>query len=138
MLSPGQPVGVTEGLIHTLVYAFYDRVRADPDLGPVFDRVITDWTPHLAKMCDFWSSVTLMSGRYHGTPMSAHAAVPGIEPRHFTRWLELFRRTANDVCPPDAAALFVDRAERIAQSLQTGIAVSRGELPAMHQRLDGA
>ena len=133
--SPGWPAGVTEEMIQRVVHTFYDKARVDPRLGPVFERRVADWTAHLARMCDFWSSVMLMSGRYHGTPMQAHAALPEIAPDHFASWLELFGETARQVCPPEAAALFVDRAQRIAESLQTGIAVSRGELPA---RIQGA
>jgi hemoglobin len=132
-LSPGHPVGVTEPMIRELVHAFYGRVRLDPLLGPIFNAAIQDWDAHLAKLCDFWSSVVLMSGRYHGTPMQAHARLPGIEPQHFARWLEMFAETARQVCPPEATALFVDRAERIAQSLQLGIAFARGESPSPAQ-----
>ena len=80
-------------------------------------------------MCDFWSSVLLMTGRFKGAPMPAHVAIPEISPAHFARWLELFAATAQQACPPDAAALFVAKSEMIARSLQLGIAVSRGELP---------
>jgi hemoglobin len=127
-ISPGYPLGVTEEMIHDLVHAFYAKVRADEVLGPIFEPRIADWGPHLAKMCDFWSSVTLMTGRYHGTPMPAHARLP-VGAGHYGRWLELFEQTAREVCPPEAAALFVDRSQRIAQSLQMGAAVLRGELP---------
>lgn len=133
-ISPGYPLGVTEEMIETLVRAFYGKVRADETLGPIFAARIEDWEPHLRKMFDFWSSVTLMSGRYHGTPMPAHARIAEIQPAHFTRWLQLFGETAREVCPPEAAALFVDRSQRIAQSLQMGIAVTRGELPPLHGR----
>ena len=128
-ISPGYPLGGTEEMIQALVRAFYGRVLADETLGPVFAARIDDWEPHLSKMFDFWSSVILMSGRYHGAPMVAHAKIGEIGPAHFARWLELFAETALEVCPPAAAALFVDRSRRIAQSLQMGIAVSRGELP---------
>ena len=133
-ISPGYPLGVTEEMIETLVRAFYGKVLADETLGPIFAARIADWEPHLRKMFDFWSSVTLMSGRYHGAPMPAHARIAEIGPDHFARWLELFAETAAEVCPPEAAALFVDRAHRIAQSLQMGIAFTRGELPELHSR----
>ena len=133
-ISPGHPVGVTEEMIETLVRAFYGKIRGDAALGPIFAARIADWEPHLRKMFDFWSSVTLMTGRYHGAPMPAHARIAEIGPEHFARWLELFAETASEVCPPEAAALFVDRARRIAQSLQMGIAFTRGELPSVHAR----
>lgn len=129
-IGPGVEVGIDEALIRTQVYAFYEKVRADAVLAPIFEAKITDWDPHLERMCDFWSSVLLMSGRYHGRPMPMHAAIPGIAPEHFERWLSLFRETASEVCPPDAAALFVAKAELIGESLLIGIAVSRGQLPA--------
>lgn len=126
--APGLAVGITEEMIRSLVDAFYARIRADEVLGPIFNGKIEDWDAHLVKLSAFWSSVTLMTGRYKGTPMPVHAALPGIDRSHFLRWLAIFRDTADEHCPPAAAALFVDRAERIAQSLQMGIAIHRGEL----------
>ena len=129
-VSPGEAVGVSEAMIRDLVHAFYGRVRRDPVLGPVFEAAIGDgWDAHLAKLCDFWSSVVLRTGRFEGSPMAAHARLADIGPAHFARWLQLFAATAADTCPPAAAALFTARAEMIAQSLQLGLAASRGELP---------
>lgn len=125
--APGASVGITEPMIKTLVHTFYARVRVDPLLGPIFNRAIADWDAHLDKLCAFWSSVTLMTGRYKGTPMRVHAEIDEISPLHFEQWLALFQATAIRTCPPDAAAVFVDRANRIAESLQLGIALHRGE-----------
>lgn len=119
--------GIDEPMIARLVDAFYDRVRADPLIGPVFAARISDWEPHLAQMRLFWSSVALMSGLYHGRPMPKHLPLP-IDARHFNRWLELFESTAGDVCPPAAAAHFIERARRIAESLELGIAGANGVL----------
>jgi hemoglobin len=90
---------------------------------------VQDWPAHLEKLCAFWSSVLLMTGRYKGTPMQAHAALPEIAPEYFARWLALFQATARDTCP-DAAGLLIDRSERIAQSLRLGIALHRGNVLA--------
>ncbi|HSV03237.1 MAG TPA: group III truncated hemoglobin [Phenylobacterium sp.] len=123
---------VTEAMIHNLVHAFYAKVRRDPAIGPIFNRVIAedDWPPHLAKMCDFWSSVTLMTGRFKGSPMQAHIQAGGIRPTHFARWLHLFQQTAEEVCPPDAAAIFVERSQMIARSLQMGLHLASGDFDA--------
>lgn len=113
---------ITEDDIARLVDHFYGLVRADPELGPIFASKIADWGPHLSTMRDFWSSVMLKTGRFHGQPMPKHAAlVPLVTPDHFQTWLRLFRQAAAEICAPDAAAEFVDRAERIAQSLQFGM-----------------
>jgi hemoglobin len=119
--------GITEAMIERLVHAFYAKVRADAVLAPVFDARIGDWEPHLAQMCAFWSSVALMSGRYHGTPMVKHLPLP-VDAEHFDRWLELFEATAREICPPEAAAHFVELARRIAASLELGIAGGQGVL----------
>jgi hemoglobin len=128
--ASGVAAGVTEPMIRALVHEFYARVRRDAVLGPVFNDVIQDWGAHLDKLCAFWSSVTLMTGRYKGTPMKAHAELPQIGSVHFSRWLALFRATAAEVCPAAAAALFAEKADRIAESLQMGIALHRGIHPA--------
>lgn len=121
-LAPGTPAGIDEAMIHRLVHAFYAKVRRDAVLGPIFDAAIGDrWDEHLARLCDFWSSVMLMTGRFKGTPMSAHMALPDIRRGHFARWLRLFQQTAEETCPPEAAALFRAKSEIIAQSLLMGV-----------------
>ena len=96
-------------------------------LAPIFEARIQDWEPHLQRMCAFWSSVALMSGRYHGTPMAKHMPLP-VDADHFDRWLALFEETAREVCPPPAATHFVELARRIAASLELGIAGAQGVL----------
>ena len=129
-IGPGEGV-VSEDTIRRQVHTFYARVREDAVLGPVFDDAVEDWDEHLSKLCDFWSSVLLATGRFRGSPMAAHARRPDIKDEHFARWLDLFARTAREVCPPDAAALFVEKSQMIGRSLQLGLAVSRGELPPL-------
>jgi hemoglobin len=126
--------GITEAMIERLVHAFYDKVRSDPLLAPVFAARIADWEPHLAQMCAFWSSVALMTGRYHGTPMVKHMPLP-VDADHFDRWLALFEQTATEICPPPAAAHFAERSRRIAASLELGIANGRGVMLAVGERL---
>jgi hemoglobin len=125
--------GITEEMIERVVRAFYVRVREDAVLAPIFEARIHDWEPHLQQMCAFWSSVALMSGRYHGTPMVKHMPLP-VDAGHFDRWLALFEATARDLCPPEAEAHFVERARRIAQSLELGIATGAGVLLGRGER----
>src|SRR5947199_10381032 len=125
--------GITEAMIERLVRGFYAKVRSDAVLAPVFEARIQDWEPHLARMCAFWSSVALMTGRYHGTPMVKHLPLP-VDAGHFDRWLALFEATAREICSPEAAAHFVERARRIAASLEPGIAGGQGVLLAPGER----
>jgi hemoglobin len=128
-----EETGIDQAMIETLVRAFYARVREDEVLNPIFSARITDWEPHLARMCEFWSSVALMTGRYHGQPMAKHLPLP-IDGAHFDRWLALFEATARDVCPPKAADHFIERAHRIAESLEMGIATMNGILLGRGER----
>lgn len=127
MPSESLPQYVTDDQIETLVAAFYARIRQDEVLGPIFLAAIgEDWTAHLRTMCDFWSSVMNTTGRYKGKPIPAHLKLRGIEPRHFEHWLRLFSETAHGLFEPALAAMFLERAERIAESLKLGFAFHTG------------
>jgi hemoglobin len=111
--------------IATLVDRFYDKVRADKELGPVFNAAIHDWITHKQILRDFWSSIVLRSGRYHGNPMGVHRALPAFPQQLFHRWLALWRETAREVFDTPAAELFIGTAERVAQGLSMGIGQGR-------------
>ncbi len=113
-----------EEAIGSLMDRFYARARRDDLLGPIFARAIQGdeaWAAHLARLRDFWSSMILRSGRYHGDPFSAHLRLPGLTPAMFTRWLALFAETCAEIFEPETADVFRERAERIARSLQMGL-----------------
>jgi hemoglobin len=129
-----EQTGIDAAMIDRVVRTFYGKVRQDEVLAPVFAARIGDWEPHLARMCEFWSAVMLMTGIYQGRPMEKHLPLP-VDARHFDRWLRLFGETAREVCPAAAAAQFIERAGRIAQSLEMGIAVSQGVLLRQGERL---
>jgi hemoglobin len=111
--------GVDRTSIGKLVREFYAKVRNDERLGPIFAREITgDWEPHLEKMTDFWCSVILKTGDYHGRPVPAHLRLKHVTEADFEIWQTLFSQTAAELFAPETAAVFVDRAERIATSLK--------------------
>jgi hemoglobin len=125
--------GIDDELIERLVDAFYAKARDDELLGPVFEGRIANWPEHLQRMQAFWSSVALLTGRYHGSPMEKHQRLP-VDARHFDRWLMLFEETVSEVCGNVAANHFVERARRIAESLELGVASHNGTLVAKGQR----
>ncbi|NYT86866.1 group III truncated hemoglobin [Pollutimonas harenae] len=115
----------TEEEIKTLVYNFYDRIRADTALGPIFDEHIDDWDKHLHIMVQFWSSMLLGTGSYSGTPMPKHVALPGLKAELFSQWLALFHQTTQEL-PNKAFAERADEyAQRIARSLWYGYQLNR-------------
>lgn len=122
----------TEAEIRTLVHAFYGRVRADPQLGPIFEGHVDDWDAHLAKLCDFWSAILLKSGRFNGSPMARHVALTDLTADLFRRWLALFRETAGEQANAAMATQASQAAQRIADSLWMGYQISRdpGRIPA--------
>lgn len=113
-------LGIDDAFIDELVDTFYTRIQAHPDLGPIFNRSITEgWPHHLARMKDFWASVALSAGRYSGKPVPVHTKLSGVSQEHFKMWLGLFERTLSELAPnQDIVPYFMERAERIAQSLQ--------------------
>jgi hemoglobin len=112
-------MGIDEAFISRLVETFYGHVREDETLGPIFAGQVEDWDEHLPKMKDFWSSVALNSGRYAGKPVPAHRKLDGVSAADFTVWLSLFERTLEELAPsPEVVSYFMERADRIARSLQ--------------------
>ncbi|WP_150295513.1 group III truncated hemoglobin [Sphingobium estronivorans] len=110
---------IDEGSLARLVDAFYARVRADPELGPIFHDAVQDWPEHLEKLTAFWSSVMLASGRYKGRPVAVHQKhEQRIAPPLFDRWLRLWKQTTDELMNPCAAVALQAKAAQIAESLQ--------------------
>lgn len=113
---------IDDASLTLLVDAFYARVRADAELGPIFNDAIDDWPEHLEKLSAFWSSVMLTSGRYKGRPVPAHKKhETRITPELFDRWLALWGETADAMMTPAAAQALKTTAARIAESLQLAL-----------------
>lgn len=104
--------------IERLVNDFYEHVRGDDLLGPIFDDVAhTDWVRHLPKMYDFWEGVLFGAAGFRGNPLAVHrelASRVALGDREFGRWLDLFHKSVDTFfsgpCAEDAKA----RALRIA------------------------
>ncbi|CAN5485899.1 hypothetical protein BH10PSE4_BH10PSE4_44170 [soil metagenome] len=120
-MDPTQAAEI-EAALPALLERFYERVRADAELGPVFDDGVEDWNHHLGTLADFWSSVMLTSGRYKGNPIAVHLRHAARIPSElFSRWLALWAETTNAMMSPPVAAAMQAKAGRIAQSLDTAI-----------------
>jgi hemoglobin len=80
-----------------LVKTFYDKVRKDENLGPIFNGIIKDWDAHLEKLTDFWEGnlFVFVKTKFTGNPAEAHQRVDEamngtIEMEHFGRWMNLW------------------------------------------------
>ena len=117
MTATGHDI-TTRADIERLVDTFYERVRADEVLAPIFDDVAhTDWARHLPKMYDFWDTVLFGSAAYHGQPLGVHAALSSrvaLGEREFQRWLGVFMVTVDALFTGRVAEEAKLRAGRIA------------------------
>jgi hemoglobin len=121
---PAAAAGLTESLVRKVVLSFYEKVRRDSVLAPVFAEAIGDhWDPHLERIVLFWLTATRLGRGYQGRNfMPAHLRNRSIRANQLPRWLELFRATAAEHCSPQAASALVDIAERMAETLEIGLA----------------
>ena len=114
----------------TELLAWAERLVGDAGAG-AGDTIIQ----RAVVCCAFWSSVVLSSGVYLGQPMRVHLPLP-VEARHFDRWLELFEQTARHLFSEQIAQYFMERARRIAMSLELGVASSQGVLLGKGERFE--
>lgn len=111
---------ITPASLGALVRRFYARARTDALLGPVFESAIQDWNPHLEQITAFWSTAALGTKTYRGNPLAAHKKHP-LTPPMFDRWLALWTETAAELFEPAAASDLAERADRMAESLRSGL-----------------
>ncbi len=109
-----------EAAIATLVDHFYEKVRRDPQIGPVFNAAVHDWDEHKQLLTSFWASVALRTGSYRGNPMAAHRPHP-IRAEHFGRWLALWSETCDEELDEVHAGRMLEYAQRIGRSLKYGL-----------------
>lgn len=99
--------------IELLVNRFYQRVRKDALIGPIFnERIGNHWAEHLQKLYEFWDSRLLTGATYGGNPLQAHRPLP-IGAQHFERWLTLWEQTVNDFFEGSKADEAIEKAHKI-------------------------
>ncbi|MGM1429977.1 group III truncated hemoglobin [Sphingobacterium lactis] len=104
--------------IQILVDTFYDTIRKDQLLGPIFDGIIQDrWPEHLEKMYRFWQTVLLEEHTYYGSPFPPHAKMP-IQKEHFDRWIHLFNQTVDALYTGETADRAKWQGNRMAEMFQ--------------------
>jgi hemoglobin len=108
--------------IERLVDAFYERIRADALLGPIFDDVArVDWAAHLPRMYAFWDAVLFGRPGFSGNPLAVHMALNQRVPlgaAEFGRWLSLFHETVDALFAGAGAEDAKRRATRIASVMR--------------------
>jgi len=107
--------------IKKLVDTFYEKVRKDELIGPIFNERIQDrWPQHLEKMYTFWQTVLLGEHTYFGSPFPPHANLP-VSHNHFEKWMELFTQTLDELFSGEKAKDAKWRAGKMAEMFESKI-----------------
>ena len=107
--------------IKKLVDTFYEKVRKDELLAPIFnERIQSRWSQHLEKMYTFWQTLLLNERTYFGSPFPAHANLP-VSGIHFKRWMELLTQTVDELFTGEKATEAKWRAEKMAEIFESKI-----------------
>ncbi len=80
--------------IESLVYAFYRRIFADPELSPFFEGMSQDRLQTMQR--EFFSAALDGPVRYSGRPLHEVHAGLGIELRHLSRFLDHMMEALSD------------------------------------------
>ena len=104
--------------VHTLVNTFYDRIRVDVYLGPIFNKHISDWPAHIEHLTDFWEGNLFMKRIFKGHPLHVHKRVDKeegymINEHHFGIWLNHWVQTINSLYEGEKAELAKFKARKI-------------------------
>jgi len=121
MIKVKEDITQREDIVN-LVNCFYDKVKSDQLLAPIFSHV--DWPHHLPVMYDFWSSMLLGDQRYNGNPLQKHLPLKIVK-SHFEQWLILFKETVDEKFEGNKAEEVKMRAQAIAGIFQIKMGLSK-------------
>lgn len=105
--------------------SFYEKAMDDEVLSPFFideigdDITSEDWIDHIELLADFWLAKLLGENTYYGNFVGAHVKMPHLKRETFTRWLELFSATADEVYVPDIAEVFKKKGAQFSKQFLT-------------------
>lgn len=120
--------------VYLLVTTFYEKVRKDKLLGPIFNETIDDWPEHLDRLTDFWETNLFGVARFKGNPLLKHQLVDahqnyGLEALHFGVWFNLWFETLDDLFEGEKANFAKNRARNIGNFLYLKIFSARPNNP---------
>ena len=112
--------------IKIFVNSFYDEVRNDEIIGPVFNDKIPNerWPVHLERMYSFWNTVLFGAADYRGNPFSKHSQLP-IGDEHFDRWLTILKSTLDKKFSGAKANEIKERAYKMSLMFRSKLAYIR-------------
>ncbi|MCK8142234.1 group III truncated hemoglobin [Flavobacterium sp. I-SCBP12n] len=113
-----------------LVSTFYEKIRADQEIGFFFNETITNWEEHLEKLTDFWEMNIFGTRKFTGNPIVAHNAVDKkfnqqITSNIFGIWLNIWFATIDELFVGENADVLKRRAQKMSTFLFMNIFESR-------------
>lgn len=116
--------------IALLVATFYDKIRADREIGFYFNETITEWPAHLEKLTDFWEMNVFGGRNFHGNPIEAHNHVDekfnySITSEIFGIWLNHWFATIDSLFEGENADILKRRAQKMSTFLFLNIFQNR-------------
>ena len=109
-----QARAIIEKALEHGVARFYEIVRSDDLIGPIFTSTVHDFASHMQTMVDFWSRVVLGTERYDGMPLPPHVQLDLTED-HFVRWMDIWKQAADATMPEPLAQLVTQKAANMGQ-----------------------
>ena len=105
-----------------LVHQFYDKIRADQEIGFYFNEMISDWDTHLEKLTDFWETNLFGVRKYKGNPHAVHNEVDAhfdekITINEFGIWLNHWSQTIDEHFEGENAETLKRRARKMSTFL---------------------
>ncbi|MBS1548649.1 MAG: group III truncated hemoglobin [Bacteroidetes bacterium] len=114
--------------IEFLVNSFYKKVEQS-GIGFFFNDVAKiDWSHHLPKMYDFWTTLLFGEVAYKGNPMAAHFPINemvAMEKKHFEIWISIWTETVMEHFEGEVAELAIYKAHNIANLMAHKMDIAR-------------
>ena len=110
--------------LHLVLDAFYEKVKRDDVIGPLFNREVKDWKAHMQKIYSFWDTMIFHTNTYRTNTMEKHIQLHKRDPltgAHFDRWLALFDETVDEFHQGEVAHQMKTRALSIATMMKVKI-----------------
>lgn len=118
--------------IQLLVNSFYEKVKADPVIGYIFNDIVkVNWERHLPVMYDFWENSLFFTGNYSGNPLDSHKRlhkIVSLNAKHFDQWNKLFCLTVDELFEGAKASLAKQRAYSISTVMKIKIVEEQADI----------
>lgn len=101
-----------------LAHQFYDKIRADQEIGSYFNVIIKDWNAHMEKLTGFWGTNWFAMQKYKGNPLATHNEVDAhfegkITSNEFGIWLNYWFQTLDEHFEGENAETLKRRARKM-------------------------